>query len=114
MPISGKVYGAAASDVLAGALTDLGINDAFRKEMISLATSLHPGNAALFALAGKMSVVNVFDAIKGTRGLVLKASLDRDNEQALRDVLAAIAKYMQAACLMHWRPRQNQFYASGN
>ena len=63
--------------------------------MISLATSLHPGNAVLFVLAGKITADNILDAIKGTGGVVLKTSLDQDKEQALRDVLAAIAKYLQ-------------------
>jgi len=63
--------------------------------MISLATGLHPGNAVLFVLAGKITADNILDAIKGTGGVVLKTSLDQDKEQALRDVLAAIAKYLQ-------------------
>jgi len=85
MPLLGASLGA-ASGALGGALTDFGIDDAFMKK---LATSLQPGNAALFVLIHKMTGDKVLEAIKGTGGVVLKTSLDHTKEQALRDALAA-------------------------
>jgi len=85
MPIFGAAIGA-ASGALGGALTDFGINDDFMKD---LASSMQPGNAALFVLIHKVTADKVLEAIKGTGGVVLKTSLDHDKEQALRDALAA-------------------------
>jgi uncharacterized membrane protein len=85
MPIVGVAAGAAAG-ALGGALTDFGINDTFMKD---LASSLQPGNAALFVLVKKMTADKVLDDLKGTGGTVLRTSLDHRKEQALRDALAA-------------------------
>ena len=85
MPVVGAAVGA-ASGALGGALADFGINDAMMKD---LAQSIQPGNAALFILAGKMTADKVVDQIKDAGGVVLKTSLDRSKEQALRDALAA-------------------------
>lgn len=87
MPLLGAGIGA-ASGVLAGALSDVGINDDFMK---GLAAELQPGNAALFVLIRKMTTDKVLDALKGTGGTVLTTSLDHSKEQALRDALAATA-----------------------
>ncbi len=84
MPLAGAALGA-ASGALGGALTDYGINDAFMKD---LASSLQPGNAALFVLVQRVTGDKVLEAIKGTGGTVLKTSLDHSREQALRDALA--------------------------
>jgi uncharacterized membrane protein len=85
MPVVGAAVGA-ASGALGGALSDFGIDDAMMKD---LAQSIQPGNAALFILAGKMTADKVIDQIKDAGGVVLKTSLDRSKEQALRDALAA-------------------------
>ncbi|MDE3175577.1 MAG: DUF1269 domain-containing protein [Pseudomonadota bacterium] len=87
MPLAGAALGAGAG-ALSGALTDIGVNDHFAKQV---AASLQPGNAALFLLVRKMTADKVLDALKGTGGLVLKTSLDRQKEQALRDALAGVA-----------------------
>lgn len=84
MPIFGAALGA-ASGALGGALTDYGIDDKFMKE---LSASLQPGNAALFVLVKKVTGDKVLEAIRGTGGTVLKTSLDRSQEQKLRDALA--------------------------
>jgi len=84
MPLLGAALGA-ASGALGGALTDIGINDAFMKD---LGSSLQPGSAALFVLINKMTEDKVLEAITGAGGVVLKTSLDRTKEQALRDALA--------------------------
>ncbi|KQU54642.1 hypothetical protein ASG72_03140 [Bosea sp. Leaf344] len=93
MPIFGVAIGA-ASGALGGALTDFGVNDAFMKE---LASSLQPGNAALFVLINKMTGDKVLEAMKGTGGVVLKTSLDHSREQALRDAIANTASAPPAA-----------------
>jgi uncharacterized membrane protein len=84
MPVFGAALGA-ASGALGGALTDYGVNDDFMKE---LSSSLQPGNAALFVLVNKMTTDKVLEALRGTGGTVLKTSLDRTQEQKLRDALA--------------------------
>ncbi len=84
MPVFGAALGA-ASGALGGALTDYGVNDDFMKD---LSGSLQPGNAALFVLVNKMTADKVLEALRGTGGTVLKTSLDRTQEQKLRDALA--------------------------
>jgi uncharacterized membrane protein len=86
-PIIGVALGA-ASGALGGALTDFGINDAFMKE---LASSIQPGNAALFVLIKNMTADKVLKEIEGAGGVVLKTSLDETKEQVLRDALAKAA-----------------------
>ncbi|WP_445219634.1 DUF1269 domain-containing protein [Bradyrhizobium sp. Pa8] len=86
-PIVGVALGA-ASGALGGALTDFGIDDAFMKE---LATTLEPGNAALFVLIKNMTADKVLKEIKDAGGIVLKTSLDETKEQILRDALAKAA-----------------------
>jgi len=83
-PILGVALGA-ASGALGGALSDYGIDDAFMKE---LATSMQPGNAALFVLIKNMTPDKVLREIKDAGGTVLKTSLDDTKEQQLRDALA--------------------------
>ena len=83
-PIIGVALGA-ASGALGGALSDFGINDAFMKD---LASSIKPGNAALFVLIKNMTADKVLKEIKDSGGVVLKTSLDESKEQILRDALA--------------------------
>lgn len=83
--VSGAAIGA-ASGAIGGALTDLGIDDKFMKD---LGQSLEPGGAALFLLVRKMTTEKVLEAIKGTGGYVLKTSLDASKEEALRAAIAA-------------------------
>jgi uncharacterized membrane protein len=82
-PVVGMAIGA-ASGALGGALTDVGINDAFMKD---LSGSLQPGNAALFVLVHKITADKVLKEIEGYGGTVLKTSLDESKEQLLRDAL---------------------------
>ncbi|MGX5734835.1 DUF1269 domain-containing protein [Bosea thiooxidans] len=93
MPLFGAALGA-ASGALGGALTDYGIDDKFMKE---LSGSLQPGNAALFVLVKKVTGDKVLEALRGTGGAVLKTSLDRSQEQKLRDALADAHATMPAA-----------------
>ncbi len=85
VPLLGAATGAAAG-AAGGALTDIGINDHFMKD---LSAKLKPGNAALFVLIRQMTADKVLEAITGTGGTVLQTSLDHTKEQALRDALAA-------------------------
>lgn len=90
-PAIGAVAGAAvgaATGAITGALTDLGIDDDFIKQ---LANTLNPGNAALFLLVRKMTADKLLEHIKGTGGTVLRTSLDRSKEEALRAALAEAA-----------------------
>ena len=82
-PLVGVAIGA-ASGALGGALTDVGINDAFMKD---LSASLQPGNGALFLLVQEMTADKVLKEIEGFGGVVLKTSLDETKEQTLRDAL---------------------------
>ena len=86
-PLLGVAIGA-ASGAVGGALTDIGIDDKFMKE---LSAGLHPGNAALFVLVAEMTSDKVLNDIKQFGGTVLKTSLDETKEQALRDALAGVA-----------------------
>jgi uncharacterized membrane protein len=59
--------------------------------MKGLATSIHPGDAALFILVKNMTADKVLREIQDAGGVVLKTSLDDAQEQALRDALANAA-----------------------
>ncbi|PNE09554.1 MAG: hypothetical protein CR217_19505, partial [Beijerinckiaceae bacterium] len=69
-------------------LTDVGINDAFMKEV---AETLQSGNAALFLLIRKLTTDKVLADLKGVGGTVLRTSFDHTNEDALRAALAGIS-----------------------
>jgi uncharacterized membrane protein len=86
-PLLGVVAGAAGG-AISGALTDVGINDKFTKE---LGTSLQPGHAALFVLVQDMTADKVLDEIKVHGGVVLHTSLDETQEKVLRDALASVS-----------------------
>lgn len=82
-PLFGMAVGA-ASGALGGALTDVGINDTFMKD---LSSSITPGSAALFVLIEEMTAEKVLKRIEGFGGVVIKTSLDESKEQVLRDAL---------------------------
>lgn len=86
-PLVGVALGA-ASGALGGALTDVGINDKFMKE---LAGSVQPGNGILFLLVQAMTTDKVLKEISLFGGTVLKTSLDEKKEQVLRDALNSAA-----------------------
>jgi uncharacterized membrane protein len=84
-PLLGVALGATAGAV-SGALTDVGINDPFMKE---LAGGLPPGSSALFVLVRKATPDKVLQELKGTGGKVLKTSLNHEDEGKLQAALSA-------------------------
>ena len=84
-PLLGLAVGASAGAV-SGALTDVGINDNFMKE---LAGTMQPGNSALFILVRRATPDKVLEELKGTGGKVLKTSLSHDDEAKLQEALSA-------------------------
>lgn len=91
VPLVGAAIGA-ASGALGGWLTDVGVNDAFMKEV---AESLQPGNAALFLLICKLTTDKVLEDLKGVGGKVLRTSFDHTKEDALRNALADVSQAVQ-------------------
>jgi uncharacterized membrane protein len=84
-PLLGLAVGATTGAV-SGALTDVGIDDKFMKE---LAETLAPGSSALFVLVRKATPDKVLEEIKGTGGKVLKTSLSHEDETKLQAALSA-------------------------
>lgn len=85
-PLLGLAVGATAGGV-SGALTDVGINNKFMKE---LAESLHPGSSALFVLVRSAKTDKVLEELKGTGGKILKTSLSHENEAKLQSALSEV------------------------
>lgn len=84
-PLFGMLVGAAAGGA-GGALTDVGINDQFMKE---LGARLTPGGAALIVLVRKVTPDKVLPEITGFGGEVIQTSLDDEAEAKLRELLEA-------------------------
>ena len=76
----------AASGAVSGALTDVGLDDKFMKE---LAATMKAGSSVLFVLVRKATPDKVLDEIKGTGGKILKTSLSHDDEAKLQAALSA-------------------------
>ncbi len=83
MPLMGLVIGA-ASGALGGAVTDVGVNDNFMKE---LGQKLTPGTSALFLLIRKSTPDKLLPRIEHFGGHVIQTSLSDEEEQRLRDAL---------------------------
>src|SRR6516162_2844107 len=84
-PLLGFAMGATAGAV-SGALTDVGINDNFMKE---LAASMTPGSSTLFVLVTKATPDKVLEELKGTGGRILKTSLSNEDEAKVQAALSA-------------------------
>ncbi|MFO1106730.1 MAG: DUF1269 domain-containing protein [Amaricoccus sp.] len=84
-PLLGVAIGA-GSGALAGALTDVGINDRFMKDLA--AQDIQPGEAVLFVLVKKVTGDKVLEQLRGVGGTVLQTSLDHTREERLREALA--------------------------
>ena len=84
VPLFGLAIGA-ASGALAGKLSDTGVDDNFMKD---LGAKLQPGMAAVIALVRSANTEKILAEVK-IPGDVIQTSLTGDDEQALRDALAA-------------------------
>jgi uncharacterized membrane protein len=85
-PLLGIAAGTAAG-AISGALTDVGINDNFMKE---LASGFKNGTSALFVLVRSVTADKVLAEIEGSGGKVLKTSLSHEQEAKLQDALNAV------------------------
>lgn len=81
-PLLGAAVGAGGG-ALSGKLSDIGINDAFMKE---LGATLTEGTSALFVLVRKSTPDKVLEGLKAFagKGKVLQTSLTKDKEAELR------------------------------
>ena len=82
-PLLGMAVGAAAGGT-AGALTDVGVNDRFMRE---LGQKLPNGGAALILLVRKVTPDKVLPRIEEYGGEVIQTSLDDESEARLREAL---------------------------
>jgi uncharacterized membrane protein len=71
-----------------GAMTDVGINDQFMRQ---LGEKLKPGGAALIVLVTKSTPDKMLPRIQEYGGEVLQTSLDNEAEERLREALQATA-----------------------
>jgi uncharacterized membrane protein len=84
-PLLGALVGAGAG-AIAGKFQDLGLDD---KMMKDVGDSLHPGTSALFVLLRKVTADKVLAGLSqfAGKGKVFQTSLNKDDENALREVL---------------------------
>lgn len=83
LPLLGVALGAGAG-ALGGAMTDLGIDDDFIKQV---SQKLQPGGSALFMLVAKMADDKVLPDLAQYGGEVLQTSLSNEAETKLRAAL---------------------------
>ena len=84
IPIVGLAIGA-ASGALFGSLADVGISDAFIKDVREKVT---PGTSALFAMTSDAVTDRVAEAFRGTQAELIRTNLSGDQEQRLREAFA--------------------------
>jgi len=84
--LTGLIFLNAAAGAASGALTDVGINDHFMKE---LSATLIAGSSSLFVLVRHAKPDEVLEELKGTGGRILKTSLSHENESKLQAALSA-------------------------
>lgn len=83
-PLPGALVGGAAGAAV-GALTDVGVDDSFARE---LGERLEPGNAALLVLVRQSSADKILAQIEQYGGDVLRTSLSDEAEERLREAEA--------------------------
>jgi uncharacterized membrane protein len=96
-PLFGFAVGAAAGGI-AGALTDVGIDDNFMKQ---LGETLKPGTAALCVLIRQMTADKVIDELQKFGGALIKTNLCHENEAKLREALSAVEKSAEPPAAEH-------------
>ena len=79
----------AASGAAAGALSDVGINDEFMK---NIAETMQPDSSVLFVLVRKATPDRVLEELKGSGGKILKTSLSHEDEAKVHAALDAAKK----------------------
>ena len=84
VPLLGLAIGAVAGS-LGGALTDVGIDDDFIKQVRSQVT---PGTSALFVLTSDAVVDKVRDAFANQKPELLHTNLSAEQDEKLREVFA--------------------------
>jgi uncharacterized membrane protein len=86
--LTGLIFLNAAAGAASGALTDVGINDHFMKE---LSATLSPGSSTLFVLVRRPvpDRERLLQELKGTGGKILKTSLSHEDEARLQAALSA-------------------------
>lgn len=85
-PLFGLAVGAAAGGI-AGALTDIGIDDKFMKE---LSQRVQPESSVLFVLVRQATPDRVLSELERYQGRVLHTSLSHEDEQRLREALEGV------------------------
>ena len=85
MPWLGLAVGA-LSGALGGAVSDIGVDDKFIKQV---GESIEPGNSALFLLVRKVQGDKVMDQIRGYGATVLQTSLSKEDDEKLRAAFGA-------------------------
>lgn len=83
MPFFGMALGA-ATGAITGALSDAGINDQFMKQ---LASTMKPGNSALFVLVDSEITDKVRAELEGTGGTIIQTSLSTVDQEKLQKAL---------------------------
>lgn len=82
-PLLGVAVGAGAGAV-SGALSDVGVNDEFMK---NVARQLQPGHSLLFILFRGITLDKALEELRGTGGTVIRTSLSHEDEARLRAAL---------------------------
>jgi uncharacterized membrane protein len=84
--LTGLIFQNAAAGAASGALTDVGINEHFMKE---LSATLRPSSSTLFVLLRRPTTDRdkVLEELNGTGGKVLKTSLSHQDEAKLQAAL---------------------------
>jgi uncharacterized membrane protein len=84
--LTGLIFLNATAGAASGALTNVGINDHFMKELFATLTA---GSSSLFVLVRNASPEKVLEELQGTGGRILKTSLSHENESKLQAALSA-------------------------
>ncbi len=82
-PLLGAAIGAGMG-AIAGKFTDIGIDDAFIKQVSS---AIHPGEAALFVLTRQEVIDKVVPALKPYQFEIIQTSLSQEAEDRLHEML---------------------------
>jgi uncharacterized membrane protein len=75
----------AAAGALSGALTDIGIDDNFMRD---LGSTIEPGTSAIFVLVRKSTPDRVLADLSKFEGKVLRTSLSKEDEAKLQEALS--------------------------